>query len=221
MDQLGVSYYFFLGDGVVVLDVAEDGGLHEVALVTVAFSSNQELGSVLDTLFDESQDLLHLSLVDLWAVFGLWVEGVSGLTFLGTFDGPLDEFIVDLVLDESPGAGAAHLPLVEEQTEVSGLDGMLDVHVGEDDVGALATELQSGALQVGGAGRLLDLQSDLCGTGEGDFFHLNVLTHINNLDPESVINCYVTKICLSPLRNNLLITFGYCARLWSLIVRIM
>ena len=61
---------------------------------------------------------------------------------------------MDLLLDEQAAAGAAALALVEEQAEVGPLDGGVEVGVGEDDVGALAAQLQADALEValGGGG---------------------------------------------------------------------
>ena len=86
----------------------------------------------------------------------------------------LDELIVDLFLDEQPAAGAAALALVEEQAEVGALDGGVEVGVGEDDVGALAAQLQADALEVALGGRLHD---DLAGrvfAGEGDLVDVHV-----------------------------------------------
>ena len=86
----------------------------------------------------------------------------------------LDELVVDLLLDEEPAAGAAALALVEEQAEVGALDGGVEVGVGEDDVRALAAQLQADALQVA-LGR--GLHDDLAGrvlAGEGDLVDVHV-----------------------------------------------
>ena len=53
------------------------------------------------------------------------------------------------------------------------LDGGLHVAALEDDVGALAAELEGDSLQVGRGLRLDDL-SDLGGAGEGDLVHLGM-----------------------------------------------
>ncbi len=82
---------------------------------------------------------------------------------------------MDAVLDEQPAAGTAALALVEEQAEVRALDGGVEIGVGEDDVGALAAQLEADALEVALGGGLHD---DLAGgvfAGERDLVHVHVL----------------------------------------------
>lgn len=88
------------------------------------------------------------------------------------FSPPFDKLVVDVLVDECAGSGAADLALVEEEAGVGFLDGPGDVHVVQDDVGALTAQFEGGALQPTGAGSLLDLLAHLGGTGEGYFVDL-------------------------------------------------
>ena len=51
-------------------------------------------------------------------------------------------FVVHLLLHEQPAAGTAALALVEVQAEVGAFDGRFEIGIGEDDVRALAAELE-------------------------------------------------------------------------------
>ena len=62
---------------------------------------------------------------------------------------------------------------VEEETEVGPLDGGLHVASLEDDIGALAAQLEGDSLKVGCGLRLDDLPN-LGGASEGDFVDLGV-----------------------------------------------
>ena len=53
------------------------------------------------------------------SLFVLAVEGIADRPLLGPLDRPLDKLVIDLLLDEYPGSGAAALALVEEQSEVA------------------------------------------------------------------------------------------------------
>src|SRR5690606_39030943 len=79
----------------------------------------------------------------------------------------VDQLVVQRLLDEHPGAGAAHLALVEEDAVDDALDRLVDRRVGEDDVRGLAAQLQRRVLA--GAGDLLrDALADRGRAGEGD-----------------------------------------------------
>ena len=62
---------------------------------------------------DVVEDLVELLLRDLRALLGLRIERVADDAALGLLGQPLDEFVVDLVLDEQPAAGRAALAAVE------------------------------------------------------------------------------------------------------------
>ena len=63
----------------------------------------------------------------------------------------LDELVVDSLLHEQPAAGAAALALVEVEAEHRARHGGVEVGVGEDDVRALAAELEGDPLERLGA----------------------------------------------------------------------
>ena len=64
--------------------------------------------------------------------------------------------------------------MVEEQAEVRAFHGFIQIGVGEDDVGALASELERDALQVGFRGGFHDELAHFSGSGERDFIHIHV-----------------------------------------------
>ena len=97
------------------------------------------------------------------------------MRLLDFLDHLLDELVVDLLLDEEAAAGAAALALVEEEGEVRAFDGRVEIGVGEDDVGALAAELERDALEVRAGGGLHDQLADLGAAGEGDLVDVVVL----------------------------------------------
>ena len=76
-------------------------------------------------------------------------------------------------LDEQPAAGRAALAAVEVDGVEGALDGRVQVGVGEDDVGALAAELEGRPLERVGGGFLDDLgRIDVA--GEGDLVDVGV-----------------------------------------------
>src|SRR6202008_770582 len=76
--------------------------------------------------------------------------------------------------DKETRAGAAALALVEEEGEVRAFDGFVHIGVGENDVGALAAELERDALEVGISSGAHDEVADFRGAGEGDFVYIHV-----------------------------------------------
>ena len=80
----------------------------------------------------------------------------------------------DRLLHQQPGAGAAHVALVEEDAVDDALDRLVDRGVVEDDVRGLAAQLQGDLLAVP-ATDLRDGAADLGGAGEGDLVDVGVL----------------------------------------------
>lgn len=155
-------------------NVREDGRLDEVALVTVAVTANLHSGALLLAGLDVAHDAVVLQLADLGALESLGVEGVANLVGLGALLEGIEELVVDALVDEDTRAGAAALAVVEVDAEVDPRDGLLDVGVGEDDVGGLATQLEGDLLQVGGGGGLHDGAANDGGAGEGDLVDVHV-----------------------------------------------
>ena len=100
---------------------------------------------------------------------------VPDTPLLGPLRGSLDELVVDALLDHQPGARTAALALVEEESEVRHLHGLVKVGVVQDDERRLAAQLQGDLLEVGPAGRLLDQVTHLSGPREGDLVDGHVL----------------------------------------------
>jgi hypothetical protein len=177
----------------VFCDVGEDGGLDEVALVTLALAASLDGGTgvlaCLDVPGDKGQfnssvrnddkaNLLHdaveLDLGNLRALESVGGEGVANNVLLCALLELLHEVVVDALLDVDTSSGAASLAVVEEDTKVDPRDGVVNVSVLEDDVGRLATELEGDLLQVGRGGGLEDCAADDGGTGEGDLVDVHV-----------------------------------------------
>ena len=91
-------------------------------LVADALAAGDELGPLLLAEVDVAEDLVELLLRDLRALLGRRVERVAELAALGLLGQPLDELLVDLLLDEQPAAGRAALAAVE----VDGVEGAGD-----------------------------------------------------------------------------------------------
>ena len=166
---------FFLGDLHVVLNVGEDGGRDEIASVTDAIASADKLCAFLAAGIDVAHDLVELGLIDLRTLLRLGIEGIADGAIAGAGSALCDEFVVDLFFHEDSRSGAAALAVIEEEAEVRAFHGFVNVHVGEDDVGALAAEFQRDALEIGFRGGFHDEMADFGGTGEGHFIDIHMI----------------------------------------------
>lgn len=161
----------------VVGDVAEDGRLDVVALGTQALTTNLDLGTSSFSFLDIAHDAVELELGDLRALEGVALERVADLVLLGTGLEALKEGVVDALLDQDTAAGTAALAVVEVDAEVDPGDGVVDIRVVEDDVGALAAQLEGDLLQVTLGSGLQDLAADQGGASEGDLVNVHVGRH--------------------------------------------
>lgn len=152
----------------------EDGGLDEVALVTVALAARLDDGALLLASLDVLHDAVVLQLADLGPLEGVLGEWVADLVLLGALLEGFDELVIDALLHVDTRAGAAALPVVVVDAEVDPVDGVLDVGIVEDDVGRLAAQLERDLLQVGRRRCLHDLSADTRGAGEGDLVDVHV-----------------------------------------------
>jgi len=165
---------FLLGDLHVRGDIGEDGGLDEVALGTVAVTTKSDGGTLLLSVVDVLHNTVELELGDLGTLEGVTLEGVAELVLSGTLLEASDELVVNALLDQQARTGAAALAVVEEDTEVSPGDSVVDIGVLEDNVGGLATELKSNLLQVRLGSGLQDHTANESGTSEGDLVDVHV-----------------------------------------------
>jgi hypothetical protein len=84
---------------------------------------------------------------------GFRIQRITYAHCLGHGGHRIDQLRVHLALDDHPGTGATVLARVGEHRGAGVLGGFLDVHVGKDDVGRLAAQLQRDALDgLGGGG---------------------------------------------------------------------
>src|SRR5205085_2136696 len=97
----------------VILDVVEEGRLHEEAAAAEPASAGHEPGSLALPQVHIAKNLIHLLLRHLRPLFGGWLQRVADLALAGQLGEALDEVAVDFLLDEQPAAGGATLAAVE------------------------------------------------------------------------------------------------------------
>lgn len=179
----------------VFADVGEDGGLDEIALFAVALAAGFDLGAFLFAGVDVSDlelvsfsshrggrglivflphDAVKLELGDLRALEGVRTEGIAHDVLLRPLLEFLDELVVDVFLDIDSGAGTAALSVVEEDAEVDPRDGVINICVFENDVGALAAELEGNFLEIRAGGGFHYLAAHDGAAGEGDLIDVHV-----------------------------------------------
>lgn len=156
------------------LGVCEDGRLDVVSLFAVLLSAEVDGSTFILALLNVTHDTIELHLADLRALESLGVEWITD------FEGPdvlgelLHEGVVDAFLDVDSGTGAAALSVVEVDTECAPLDGLLEISIVKDDVGALASQFERDVLQVAVRSSLQDGPSDEGASGESDLVNHHV-----------------------------------------------
>lgn len=140
----------------------------------MALTAESDGGTLLLSVVDVLHNAVELELGNLGTLEGVTLEGVAELVLLGTLLEASDELVVDALLDQQARTGAAALAVVEEDTEVSPGDSVVDIGVLEDNVGGLATELKSNLLQVRLGSGLQDHTANEGGTSEGDLVDVHV-----------------------------------------------
>ncbi|MGY4433470.1 hypothetical protein ACVWWO_005947 [Bradyrhizobium sp. F1.13.1] len=112
-------------------------------------------------------DALELLLGHQRSDLGVGVETVAHLQLLAELGDAADELLVDRLLDEQPGAGAADLPRIGEHRHRGARHGGIEIGVREHDVRRLAAELERDTLEVAGRGANDRLARDMR-AGEGN-----------------------------------------------------
>ena len=119
----------------------------QVAAEVRALATGDDPGALLRADVDVGQDLLELVVAGLRPDHGRGVERVALHDGLDPLGGGGEERLVDRLLDERTRRAGAHLALVEREHREA-LEGLVVEsvlaagHVGEEDVGALAAELE-------------------------------------------------------------------------------
>lgn len=143
---------FFAGDTHVVGHVADQGRFDKGALgqgsVGIAFAAAQDFRAFVLGNLDIAEDFLFLAFVDLGAHLGVIFPRHADLHLLEGVDQGRYETVINRVLDEDAAAGAADLPLVEKDTQLGAVQGLVEAAIVEDDVSALAAQFQRGGNQL-------------------------------------------------------------------------
>ncbi|EJZ06057.1 hypothetical protein MFORT_28624 [Mycolicibacterium fortuitum subsp. fortuitum DSM 46621 = ATCC 6841 = JCM 6387] len=144
----------------------------EVAAQIGPLTAGDQLGAFGFPDLDVGQDLLQLIVGGLRTDHRLGVQRVALTHGLGADGGQFQELVVDVCLDQRPRRAGAHLTLVQGEHGEPFQGFVLEVigscqHIGEEDVGALAAQLEGHRDEVL-AGVLHDQPARGGLTGEGD-----------------------------------------------------
>merc|ERR1712098_518861 len=172
MAQTGEN--LFLHDLHVLLHTREDSRLDEVTFLAMAIATSLNLGTSILASLDVVHDAVKLQLADLRTLEGVAGEWVTNNVLCGAALEGLDKLVVDARLDVNARAGTAALAVVEENTKVHPRDGILDVGIVEDNVGALAAQLKSDLLEVGLGSSLEDSTASDSRAGESNLVNVHV-----------------------------------------------
>jgi hypothetical protein len=112
------SENFLLGNGHVVANIGENGGLNEPTLVAHTFTTSDKLGTLFLANINVVHNFVELLAVDLRTLVGVSTEWISYLSLGGDLSRSLNELVVDLFLNEESATGNAALALVEEETDL-------------------------------------------------------------------------------------------------------
>ena len=157
-------------DGHVVGGAVEHRRSQEVAgpeRASRPLPTGHDPGALIDATSDVALDGVTLAGRDHRPDLGLGVRRHSHPDRGGGGRVALDHLVLDRLLDQQPGTGAAILATVLEHGEWRQRADLLEIGIGEDDAGRLAAQLQGDALD--GAGRPAgDLGANLGRTGEAD-----------------------------------------------------
>jgi hypothetical protein len=163
----------------------------EIAAERDALAAEADPRALLLADVDVAQDLLELIVGRLGADLGVGVERIAGDEAAGARHRQLEELAVDLLVDQRARRARAHLALVERE-HAEALERLLPEvvvvreHVGEEDVGRLAAQLERHRDQV--LGRVLHDQAAGGGlAGERDLADATVRRQrLAGLDAEAV-----------------------------------
>ena len=132
--------------------IVEDRGLDVVALGEFlgASAAGCELAFFLSDFLIGAHAVVLL-LADQRSHFRVAIERRAQLDGLGFLGHGIDKLLVDRLLHQNAAAGGTDFALIDEDAEERAVDGGFEIRVGEENVGRLAAEFESDALdRVGG-----------------------------------------------------------------------
>jgi hypothetical protein len=166
-DALHWAEDLLLRDGVLVLDVGEDGRLHEPSAAAPPLAARHQRRALPLPRLNVPQHSVHLLLTHQRSLLSVRGQTVSQPDLRGHLGDGLDVAVVEGGVDEGARPCHAGLSGVEEETGAGLFEGSLEVGVLCDDIGRLSTELQRDTLQVMLVGISHDIKADLGRAGEG------------------------------------------------------
>ncbi len=139
---------FFARNACVVIDVVENGRLDIEALAKLlgASAAGGNFGFFLAE-FEIRADAVVLLFADQRTHLGFAIERSTKLNALGLLRHGVDEFRIDFLFDEDAAAGGADFALIDKHAEECAVNGGFPIGAIEENVGRLATELESDTLE--------------------------------------------------------------------------
>src|SRR5262249_41707117 len=120
------------------------------------------------------QDGLQLRRADLRAHLRLRIQWIADDHLARALGQLVHELVVGSLVDEHARAGVADLSLVTEDSPEAGVDRRIEVRVGEDDLRALAAELEGDLLEVRLCRGVEKTSCGAYGSGEADLVDAGV-----------------------------------------------
>lgn len=99
--------YLILGNRHVIGDIRENRRLYIETSVTEPLAARFQFGALLIGRLDVAQDLLLATLIDLWTLRHTFIEWITTFSIFCELYGLFNKLIVDLLVNECSGAGAA------------------------------------------------------------------------------------------------------------------
>src|SRR5258707_57274 len=162
---------FFARNACVVIDVVENGRLDVEALAKLlgASATDGNFGFFLAE-FEIRADAVALLFANERTHLGFAIERGAELNALGLLRHGVDELRIDFLFDEDAAARGADFALIDKHAEERAVNSGFPIGAIEENVGGLATELESDSLE-GVRGALDDNFPDNGAAGECDFVH--------------------------------------------------